>query len=431
MRIDHVSVKGLFGIFNHEIPLKTEDRITIIHALNGYGKTIVLRMLSGLLNADYGVFGAVPFDIFVVGFDDGSSLKVRKTDVQTVWVAGESGGTVQELEIALVHANGIEQTLVEAPIQDPETSTRSPAGRGVYSFNLDYSRLLERMKAISNGEPSKNKTEPDWLSKIRELIQVRLVQTKRLDFDQGSDPSVLAVRKYSDELVAGIQTTLAAYAARSQELDRTFPLRLLQKQQGTPVAMDALVRILGELEQKRRRLAALGFLDPKEELGVLPQRQQVDEYQGAVLSIYVRDVEEKLGVFDDLADKIGLFTEIINRRFRYKRMTIEREKGFVFTTATGALLPLTGLSSGEQHELVLLYELLFKMKPGSLVLIDEPEISLHLAWQNEFLSDLQKVVKIADFDVLVATHSADIIGDRWDLAVELKGPDLPGAQQAA
>ena len=39
-------------------------------------------------------------------------------------------------------------------------------------------------------------------------------------------------------------------------------------------------------------------------------------------------------------------------------------------------LHLVRLSSGEQHELVLAYDLLFKVKEKSLVLIDEPELSL-------------------------------------------------------
>jgi hypothetical protein len=40
----------------------------------------------------------------------------------------------------------------------------------------------------------------------------------------------------------------------------------------------------------------------------------------------------------------------------------------------------------------------------------------------QFLKDLQTIIKLADFDVLIATHSPSIIEDRWDLTVELKGP---------
>lgn len=58
------------------------------------------------------------------------------------------------------------------------------------------------------------------------------------------------------------------------------------------------------------------------------------------------------------------------------------------------------------------------------MLIDEPELSLHVGWQVEFLKDLQEIIELADLDILMATHSPDIIQDRWDLTVELKRPEL-------
>jgi len=83
-------------------------------------------------------------------------------------------------------------------------------------------------------------------------------------------------------------------------------------------------------------------------------------------------------------------------------------------------LSLDSLSSGEQHEIVLTYDLLFKVVPNSLVLIDEPELSLHPSWQKRFLPDLLEIVKIANFDVIIATHSPYIVGTRDDLMVALE-----------
>jgi len=80
------------------------------------------------------------------------------------------------------------------------------------------------------------------------------------------------------------------------------------------------------------------------------------------------------------------------------------------------------LSSGEQHELVLFHELTFGMAANSLLLIDEPEISLHIVWQQNFLPDLRRVVELSTFDAVIATHSPEIIGDNWGLTVELRGP---------
>src|SRR5205814_4486121 len=137
----------------------------------------------------------------------------------------------------------------------------------------------------------------------------------------------------------------------------------------------------------------------------------------SILSLYSEDIEQKLGVFDEITAKIELFKELVNKRFSYKQLDIERQSGFRLRTSIGSPLLPTDLSSGEQHELVLLYELLFKTKQNALILIDEPELSLHVAWQVEFLKDLARVIKLSSFDVILATHSPQIINDRWDLAV--------------
>ena len=79
------------------------------------------------------------------------------------------------------------------------------------------------------------------------------------------------------------------------------------------------------------------------------------------------------------------------------------------------------LSSGEQHELVLFYELLFNVSSNSLILIDEPELSLHVFWQEQFLNDLIEISKFRGFDILIATHSPDIINDKWEINSRIKG----------
>ena len=86
-------------------------------------------------------------------------------------------------------------------------------------------------------------------------------------------------------------------------------------------------------------------------------------------------------------------------------------------------IPIEALSSGEQHQLVLFFELLFEIRSNSLILIDEPELSLHIAWQKNFIGDLMKIIKLNKFDVILATHSPQLIS-RWsDLVEELQNVD--------
>jgi predicted ATP-binding protein involved in virulence len=69
---------------------------------------------------------------------------------------------------------------------------------------------------------------------------------------------------------------------------------------------------------------------------------------------------------------------------------------------------------------VLTYDLLFNVKPNSLVLIDEPEISLHVTWQKEFLNDIVRIAAINSSRFIVATHSPQIINKFWSQTVGLE-----------
>ncbi len=233
----------------------------------------------------------------------------------------------------------------------------------------------------------------------------------------------LTVAHHSDKLADLIQKELAAFGTLSQALESSFPARLIKKMGKNGVSDSDVKKRLEDIEQKRERLARIGILPADRQSFSMPANA-IDENTREVLAIYAEDTEAKLGMLEETASKIELFTDIINRRFRYKSMEIAKT-GYLFRDHRGEEIPITVLSSGEQHQLVMLYQLLFEIKPGTLVLIDEPELSLHIAWAKQFIKDLLAITALAGIDVLIATHSPDLIHDRWDLTVELKGPALP------
>jgi AAA domain, putative AbiEii toxin, Type IV TA system len=233
----------------------------------------------------------------------------------------------------------------------------------------------------------------------------------------------LRVEQYSADIAQRVRSVLADYAKNSQESDRTFPERLVNFVRSNQTALPArsILDQMNRLETKRQRLVSLGFLDS--ESGLRDLTEDDVRRAGEALTIYVGDVNEKLKVFDDLAQRAGTLIDVLNARFQYKRITIRRDLGFRVTAENDEHIDLADLSSGEQHELVVLYELLFRAPRRGLVLVDEPEISLHVAWQSRFLQDLNDVLALTDSYAIVATHSPVVIGTRWDLAVELRGPN--------
>ena len=82
-------------------------------------------------------------------------------------------------------------------------------------------------------------------------------------------------------------------------------------------------------------------------------------------------------------------------------------------------MSLSQLSSGEKQEIVLFYELIFDTRKELLLLIDEPEISLHITWQKQFLGDLLEVSKLIALHAIVATHSPQIVSSHLDIQIDL------------
>ena len=137
------------------------------------------------------------------------------------------------------------------------------------------------------------------------------------------------------------------------------------------------------------------------------------------LKIYFDDFNEKYAVFEKFIDKLDLYTDIVNERLNFKKIYITREDGIVVKDDNGKTIELDLLSSGEKQEIVLFYELIFETDGQLLLMIDEPEISLHIVWQRMFMRDLEKVAELGNLKVIVATHSPQIINNRWDLQIDL------------
>lgn len=124
----------------------------------------------------------------------------------------------------------------------------------------------------------------------------------------------------------------------------------------------------------------------------------------------------------EYADRIAAFRDIINRcDFANKHLEINPRYGFRFKAddELQSILTLDQLSSGEKQMVIQVYELLFRAQSGTLVMIDEPELSLHMMWQMNYLKNLSEISQLRGFQCIVATHSPQIFNSLWSKSVDL------------
>jgi predicted ATP-binding protein involved in virulence len=354
-----VRIEGLFGMFDHTIELK-EQNLTILYGANGVGKTTVFKII----------------DRFFTNLEGISVGKSKSTS-------------------------------------------------SLYkSFIVEYYHKMYAIGEYANYTPFYDIVDETPLP----IMKTKLISTQRLQtlekenslrIDQTNNKLINNAAKYAKDIVEKYNILLKKYETQANELKMSLGERLKNKSVRKDLSDAELHQIWEEVQQKLADLQAVGLWEEGNKIS--PPETTTDPVDRAILSVNWQDLRESLKAYDGLYAQLALFLDIINnRRFSFKSVQFKPEEGFIFTNHKGVRLKAEDLSSGEQHEFILMYELLFEIPEHSLVMIDEPEISLHVIWQMEFVNDMLEIIKMRNISIMAATHSPDIINGRWDLTVNLK-----------
>lgn len=462
-RLVSARADGVLGEFDHRFDFESPGQFAIVFGPNGVGKTRVLEIINALCNMNIIRLSSLPFRSAELRFSDGSRLQVtricdRATEEQlTIDGIPERAEKPEELEF-LLHSRGsvpvtsrvstlnefqtfLQQTTPYEPTDDVETWI-DPNDGELISFELLQRRHLPRFHVRNPGAGSKKRqpsaVDPAILDFAKSL-NVRLIETRRLIgpsvqqvsrdgdrhvFRENAPKSVATIIRYSDQIKLSLDNNLSANSRLTQSLDSTFPRRMLERGDKSVLTEAELRAKWAEQTTRRARLTEIADLNVDRELS-LPQGS-LNSWQLGMLELYLEDADEKLDSFSNVLKRINLLEEIVNARLLRKTLHVDANNGLVVTRQLDeSTVPLTALSSGEQHEIILMFDLLFNVQPGSIVMIDEPEISLHIGWQKKFIADVLRIAGLVGFQFVVATHSPQIIDRWWSYATRL-GPTLTG-----
>lgn len=411
-----LEIKNLFDVFDYKIEFK-DGLITILTGPNGYGKTTILKIIDAFASYDMYYFSTLQFTDIKLEMSEVSSISISKTHEKLLVQSGSDliGKEILFADIQAAIAAATEKGPFDRVDRDHWFDQRTERTYDLQDLIKSGAIVLYTPEKLGYTFPTTYFIREQRLVKRSSLSPTarnrQLYYRRRPGY---MDPLSETIEDYAQELSGQIQHVLTQYSQKAQKFDSTFPQRLFDASQ--EISEEEFNARFGKVKAVQQSLTKFGL-----SITSVDNHPTYRPENAKPLAVYLSDTEHKLAVFHELVERLDLFTDILNnRRFTFKRVVIDKECGFKFESRAGHPLPLKELSSGEQQEVILLYELLFRANEKSLVLIDEPEISLHVAWQKAFLDDLSHIVDMQCINVIVATHSPQIINEKWELTIDLE-----------
>ncbi len=341
MRLTKISVYGLFGEYDYEIPLF--EGVTFIHSPNGLGKSTIMKLTADILRGDLESVRTACFDRIDLLFDNATSIIV------------ENYG--QELKV----------------------------------------------------QTSKNELEEEIsVADLVKILPCEYIGPERMYLTDADDRLVPALKVYMKKLATDLQAAVADSDIGSIDA----PVSKVTDGELDTMIKDCLAKVDFIKQAGISPVFPSGYRFP-------PSRYEISQYP---------DDYRRLGFalkawcdrYYRFAESIVVFKDIINGIFVNK--TVEfNEYGYpeARMDASGTVVALEKFSSGEKQILIMFYRILFDAVPGSLVIIDEPEVSLHVSWQQQLGKLFADVARLRNLTEIVTTHAPAVIHDDWDRALEI------------
>ena len=118
------------------------------------------------------------------------------------------------------------------------------------------------------------------------------------------------------------------------------------------------------------------------------------------------------------AKRAELLVELLSEKLTFKRVELQGGEMY-FYDDDGNALQFSQLSAGEIQLTAFYVELLFSAMDGSLMLVEEPENSLHIIWQFGLVEEVEKICTLTATTAIIATHSPQILNGNADIQVDL------------
>jgi len=391
---------GRAGTLHREL-----DRyVNVFWGLNGTGKTSLLKILHGALENDASALKNVPFKEARVRFAshlydatiertlvrdaEGGDGERQDDDLHVEEIADVNWREVRarRTDIRPWRTEVLEGALPDRLVNAPFAHEYLPVSRVFASRYGVRSRRVDEGDDSSLDEAFADEVRRRWqqyrastLGAIQEVQETGLASILSLLFTGAPAPS--SSETQLPEVAAEDAYRLVTDFMRAQGLR----LRLRDSEFTTQYEEDVRLRVVVAQIQE--------IISDAEQL-LEPQRA----FQEIIQSLFSGEKVLVLNGADDVGHR-GVspgYGVAPRRRIRAEQIGIK---------AAGEEIPIGSLSSGEKQMLRIMLDVLSAGE--NAVLIDEPELSMHVDWQLQLVAAMRKVNP--DCQLLLATHSPDVM----------------------
>lgn len=429
--ISKIEVENLFGRYDYEIPIDKDvanpeiPRVCLLYGDNGTGKTTILKLIFHLLSASDNrghrtYVARTPFRRFDIVFSDSSRITATRQEKELV------GGFNLEFKI------GEGQPEVARIDTDPATGgvssdSNSPQAEAlaekISDLELDVFYLGDTRDLEGDAVPRR-----EWRSRRSPTLPYVYEHRGGVLIDDGSfmlnDPTDVGRESTLLESIRRTERVLNREVMRASSAGETDARQVYADILNTIASANAPEReaLNEEVTKIEKDLQRLGSTSRNFERFGLGSAMNVEALSESLenansttlpvvvqlLSSFLEGQEARLNAHQSIYDLIHSFVETINGYFSDKSVEFSVFDGLTISLPDGTLRP-DGLSSGEQHLLLLFLNTITPSRRSPLFIIDEPELSLNIKWQRNLVDSLLELSESSKCQFLMATHSIELL----------------------
>ncbi|WP_417602769.1 AAA family ATPase [Owenweeksia hongkongensis] len=419
--IDRVKIDGFWG--EKKVDIKFGHSENFLIGVNGSGKTTIINLTAACIEADFYTLDRITYDTITVFLSDTKNKRSKSRII----VKKEENDKTPYQNILYQIFTGKEKSF-EIYLDDLEEDR-------IYR-RRDYEHYLRFRNTEVHRKDLQHKLDElfntSWLSIHRFRTNFRRNEERSHEslVDQKLMEFISNFTGYLNELNRSAKE-------ETDKFQKYIFLSLLSTQTEAEI-FQTLRKI--DLQKEKKSLAEVYSLFKVSEADY---KEKLDKYSNSFSNALQKSADDKIS-FDDAEYLIGMkrihsvvqqwqkllnkqsvifesrdnFMKVINDLLQRKELIINERNELLVVTQSGKKFHPRHLSSGEKQLLIIFGETLLQRSQAHIFIADEPELSLHIEWQEELVKSLKVLNPFAQ--MIFATHSPDIVGVFQDSVIKIE-----------